>query len=316
MLSVPSAANSLSPESQGPRGGKQPNRPPQRGRLWAIIGMSVLLGLGTAVAMRDARVVSDVRSGSPGLKKSSTGKELHWAKGGVTVYVDESISKLGAGADEAAMQAFGSWVASDQHMPNLSFDTVKGSAAPVQDGKSVVSYAKIAIPGHEHDVAITLTYSDDKTGEIIEADVVVNALYQQAVLKTPDAGTANQAGTDAAQSRKSTHQHESVDCHDRYDLQNVVTHEAGHFFGLGEDMTDATATMFYSIDECETHKRLPKADDIKTMSQLYTSTADPEEVKAGGVRGCSIAGPTKTGLESLWLALWAAVPLLRRRRAR
>jgi hypothetical protein len=81
-------------------------------------------------------------------------------------------------------------------------------------------------------------------------------------------------------------------------------------------MTDANATMFYSIDECETHKRLPKADDIKVMSQLYTLTADPDEVKAGGVRGCSIGGPAKTGFESLWLALWAAVPLLRRRRGR
>jgi hypothetical protein len=322
MLSVPSAANSLSPESQA-QSGKQPNPPQRRRKLWAILAVSALLGVGAAGLVHSrTRVVGQVHSGTAGFKKSSTGKDLHWAKGGVTVYLDDSLTKLGAGADEAVMQAFSSWVASEQRLPNLSFDTVKSSSEPRHDGKSVVSYAKITAPGHEHDVAITLTYSDDQTGEIIEADVIINALYQDAVLTaTNGTSDANAQGEDnkpgdaksVAPSRKSTHTNESVDCRDRYDVQNVVTHESGHFFGLGEEMTDSAATMFYSIDQCETHKRVLKADDIQVMSQLYNATADPEEVKAG-VRGCSFVGAPATGSESCWLALLAALPLLRRKR--
>jgi MYXO-CTERM domain-containing protein len=231
------------------------------------------------------------------------------------------------------MQAFGSWVGSEQRLPNLSFDTVKGSAAPRQDGKSVVSYGKITTPGHERDIALTFTYSDDQTGEIVEADIVVNALYQEAVLKATS-GSVNSAaqaganqndqgqddqgrGATASQSHKSTHVDESFDCRDRYDLQNVVTHESGHFFGLGEDMTDTAATMFYSIDECETHKRLPKADDIKTMSLLYATNADPEEEEATkSVRGCSVVGAPGAGPETWWLLLSAVLPALRRKRRR
>ena len=107
-----------------------------------------------------------MRSGSPGFRATPSGKQIHWAKPSVTVYIDSSVKRLGPMAGEAVMQAFGQWVASDQKLPNLSFDSGKTSTEPKQDGMSTVSYGKITAPGHERDVAITITYSADKTGEI------------------------------------------------------------------------------------------------------------------------------------------------------
>jgi hypothetical protein len=266
-------------------------------------------------------VTSEVRSGSPGFRSTPSGKQIHWTQKAVTIYIDGSLKALGPGADEAVMQAFGQWVGSDQKLPDLSFDTGKTSAEPKQDGMSTVSLAKIQVPGHEHDVAITMTYSNDKTGEIVEADVVLNALYPMGTLtakapsqtnganKNEDDAKGNHQGNSKAHDRD-----ESVDCANRYDAQNVVTHEAGHFFGLGEDMTERNATMFLSIDQCETHKRVLSATDTTAITTLYVANQDPEEAKAGP-RACSF-GVAPAG-ESAWISgLMAGLLLLRRRRAR
>ncbi|HVY29965.1 MAG TPA: matrixin family metalloprotease [Polyangiaceae bacterium] len=262
-------------------------------------------------------VTTEVRSGSPGFRSTPSGKQVHWTQKAVTIYIDSSLKQLGPSADEAVMQAFGQWVGSDPQLPDLSFDTGKTSAEPKQDGMSTVSLAKIQVPGHEHDVAITVTYSNDKTGEIVEADVVLNALYPMGTLTAKAPGASN--GTGKNQNDDKSHDDwrshdESIDCGNRYDAQNVVTHEAGHFFGLGEDMTERKATMFLSIDQCETHKRVLSATDTTAITTLYAANQDPEEATAGR-RACSFGVAPAAG--SAWISgLMAGLLLLRRRRAR
>jgi hypothetical protein len=108
---------------------------------------------------------------------------------------------------------------------------------------------------------------------------------------------------------------ESLDCKNRYDAQNVTTHEAGHFFGLGEDPVEHQATMFQTIAQCETHKRLLAATDVGAVTTLYAKSADPDEAKAGA-RACSFAGVPRSG-GAFWVsASIFAISLLRRRRAR
>jgi hypothetical protein len=234
--------------------------------------------------------------------------------------LDESLGKLGPNASDAVVQAFGQWVASDKRLPDLTFDTGKTSATPVQDGKSTVSYGRITAPGHEHDVAITVSYAADKTGEIIEADIILNALYPMGVLTPKPANSSTDSSPhddkdDHHHSKSTKDREESLDCQNRYDTQNVTTHEAGHFFGLGEDPVERGAAMFQTIAQCETHKRALATTDVGALGTLYAESEDPEEAKAG-TRACSFGGGPASGSASWVSAAFFGLGLARRRRAR
>jgi hypothetical protein len=318
MLSLRSTASTVAPEEQAPPSSQaHPERAPRR-RLWFFPALGALFaGVGLAAVLGGGHVTTEVRSGSPGFRSTPSVKQIHWGKKAVTVYLDSSLKKLGNGGDEAVMQAFGQWVQSDPRLPDLTFDTGKTSAQPKQDGLSTVSYGKIEVPGHERDVAITVTYSNDKSGEILEADVILNAAYPMATLlaraKHDDHG-ANKG--DERGSNKSNSADESMDCQNRYDAQNVVTHEAGHFFGLGEDMVERSATMFLSIDQCETHKRALSLTDTQAITTLYSQNQDSsEDSKTAAARGCSF-GPGLGTPPGGVVALILGLSLLRRRRPR
>jgi len=311
----------VAPEDRAPISIQQAHKPAARRKLWFFGVLSVIAGVAGVNMLRGhTHISADVRSGSPGYRKSPMGKELHWENKAITVYLDSSLQHIGPAANEAVMQAFGQWVASDPRLPDVTFDTGQTSSLPIQDGKSTVSYGRITAPGHEHDVAVTITYANDQTGAIIEADMVLNSLYPVGVLtaKTPTQtvqSTSNGNKQDSSSSKSMLGNSESSDCANRYDAQNVATHEAGHFFGLGEDLTEKRATMFQSIDQCETHKRVLAGTDVTALTTLYAASADPEEAQAGP-RACSFGGvPTGGGAGALSAAIFG-LALLRRRRGR
>jgi hypothetical protein len=110
-------------------------------------------------------------------------------------------------------------------------------------------------------------------------------------------------------------------CQRRYDLQSVATHEAGHFFGLGEDFEAKPATMFYTTGRCETNKRALLTSDESTMSTLYVaSDAQGDDASGDTGKGCGGArighGSTGGAIPLLSLsALLGFVAWRRRRRA-
>jgi hypothetical protein len=85
---------------------------------------------------------------------------------------------------------------------------------------------------------------------------------------------------------------EPAHCDGRYDLESVVAHEVGHFFGLGEDMADAEATMYFRTSRCDLGKRVIGPADAAELAVLYAELPDEsaERAQAGTARGCS-AGP-------------------------
>jgi hypothetical protein len=100
-------------------------------------------------------------------------------------------------------------------------------------------------------------------------------------------------------------------------VQNVMTHEVGHFFGLGEDMEDSSATMYYCTNRCETHKRVLTVADASVMTTLYPEDA-PEtgESKAAGCGGARLARG-QGGARPEWvLVLGVLFAVARRRRSR
>jgi hypothetical protein len=87
-------------------------------------------------------------------------------------------------------------------------------------------------------VALTLLWSNSKTGEIVDVDMEINT------------GTFMFANCDA-----------TTCSHGMIDLQNTITHEAGHLLGLGHSPV-ADSTMFDDTKFGQTGKRTLAPDDI------------------------------------------------------
>jgi hypothetical protein len=200
-----------------------------------------------------------VVSGRPGIKETRAGVHERWSAKELAMTLDPSLDALGPQAKDAVRTAVGSWMSSVDALPRVRFEVGGEHAAAVRDGVNRVVLAPIELAGHERDLAVTIGYADVDSGVIVEADVVFNADYSFVT------GTG-----------KCTHD---------YDLTSVATHEMGHFFGLGDDMTDETTTMYFRTGRCETHKRILADADREVITSLYEEPEAPPE-DATSNRGC------------------------------
>lgn len=250
-------------------------------------------------------------NGAPKEKTTDRGKPERWANAPVSVKLDASLQKLGPGASSAVQAGFGAWLETDASLPPVTFDTTSGAKPGLEpDGVNAVLFAPIELAGHKKDLALTVSFVDAETGRILESDIVINSKKPFAVLgggASPHHGDDDDDGFDA---------HEAPGCDGAYDLQSVVAHEAGHFFGLGEDHEDPATTMFYKTGKCELRKRDLEPPDRTVMVSLYRHPA-PESAAAdtgGGCGGASVARQDAPLWQvALMLALTAAAWVRRRR---
>jgi hypothetical protein len=298
----------------------KPAKTPRAKRTWPWVAGGLVVGLGLAglVMSRGAHEPSKAPvvsiNGTPQLKQSLSGEAQRWATDAqISVLIDPSLDSLGSGASDAVINAFGTWLGSGANLPKLQFETrpvAKSKVAPgkvAQDGVSSVVYAPITIPGHKDDLAITIGYSDANTGRIVEADVVINSAKSFAVL---DSRKKRGAKDDDDKDDDKDDDADASHCGNRYDLQNVITHEVGHFFGLGEDGDDLNATMFFKTGKCELMKRDLEPLDTSTMAGLYVQ--DTRSSEAETAAGCAVAA---AGSERGWGPLGALVLMLMVRNA-
>lgn len=114
----------------------------------------------------------------------------------------------------------------------------------------------------------TITYNAD-TGEIFDADMEINATG------------GNLTITDAVPPNG-------------FDLASVVTHEAGHFFGLAH-ATDSRATMFASYKPGTSALRSLTQDDVDGVCAIYPTSSIrsvDETVAPGGQLAAAACDPT------------------------
>jgi hypothetical protein len=102
-----------------------------------------------------------------------------------------------------------------------------------------------------------------------------------------------------------------------FDIQNTMTHEAGHTLGLAHS-TDPDATMFATAPEGETSKRTLGSDDIQGICDIYpkgtrtlTCADDPITLTESGSSNGHSCSSAPGGILGL-----LAFMLLRRRSAR
>jgi MYXO-CTERM domain-containing protein len=111
-------------------------------------------------------------------------------------------------------------------------------------------------------LARTRTWSDHTTGVVNDSDIAINSAGHvfSAVKDAPDTDGAGFA-----------------DDNTPYDLISVLTHEAGHFYGL-DHTSDPTAVMWWQIGKGEVRRQL-RPDDIAAICAIYppdrVTTCDP-----------------------------------------
>jgi hypothetical protein len=277
---------------------------------WACAGLLLSLVPVAVLSQRESskpQLTRHILHGAAEIKRAPNGDQVRWRRSKTEIRIDASIDRYGPRAREAVQRAFGTWLELGTHTPELVFDTASATKLSLDpDGKNSVLVAPITLPGHENDLAITLAFWDERTGSIAEADIVINAKVAFEVLEAhPD---------DDAHRGENVQEHRGCAA-SAYDLQNVLTHEVGHFMGLGEEMVEDGASMFYRSHRCETQKRTLATSDEHSVVTLYDAPASEDESEAQAA-SCAFNGHAPSSNDGLSLMACAGLAAMAFRRRR
>jgi predicted Zn-dependent protease len=213
-----------------------------------------------------------------------------WQQDSVLVYVDSSLGWLGPGAFEAVQAAAHTWQEAEPNLPLIEVRPLRDeerSGMMSRSDRNIVSFSPAGAPEAKGALAITIAASEAASHAMVDAHIVINGEHRFGVFGTPR--------TDAP----------------AYDLQNVLTHEFGHFLGLGENYTDTESTMYVESARGETKKRDLEPADVSAIAGLYPTS----QAEASGCGGAQIAAGGSAPVAWRWLGL-AVVALVGLRRSR
>ncbi len=180
------------------------------------------------------------------------GQNLSWRTNisAINIYLNTQNS-YGLGSDSIKTEVLNAANAWGQYIP-MSLHIFETSDAPVAGRNDIYFSSNSMFFSDAGVVAVTQVSYKDTTGEILEADVVVNN-----ATVTP---TLNQAGL--------------------YFLGNTITHEMGHFVGLGHSQF-LHSTMFYKLNYGQYQM---SEEDVSSIRTIYSPGTHP------GIRGSVIGG--------------------------
>jgi hypothetical protein len=233
----------------------------------------------------------------------SSGQTVRWHRSAVTFVVDPTMFDRGTLRDPMRLvaQSASAWQGNG-HVPR--FEVRAGDLGePGYDPERADNTSGIALYKHNFPqrfdravLALTLLTRNSVTGEIVDADVIVDAERNRfAELAGP--GLVGLPGAPN-------------------DYQNVITHEFGHVLGLVEDPDHPDSTMYPSSQPGEVTKRELAAVDRESAARAYAAPPTFVEEFVGGCGGARVT-PRLGGYGALGLTAIAlfAIAATRRRRA-
>jgi outer membrane protein assembly factor BamB len=176
---------------------------------------------------------------------------------------------------DAVQRAFATWDAVDTADTSSDFVGLTNARPNDDDGMTVIGFSNE--PDEDRTLGATSFLIDTLTGEIVEAEIFLNAAFDWSV---------------AANGQT-----------DHFDVESIALHEIGHLFGLGHSALGETellsggrrviaaeAVMFpIAFSAGSTQGRTLKADDIAGISDIYPNTEFRRE------RGSVSGRVTKSG---------------------
>ena len=116
------------------------------------------------------------------------------------------------------------------------------------DFRNVITWGR-AQPGV---VAYAIIWYDSSTGEIVDADMVLNSYYKWGIADGDESTT---------------------DFKGKFDIRNIVTHEAGHWCGLDDlyDSKYSAMTMYGYTSYGEEMKRTLEPGDVAGVQEIYAN---------------------------------------------
>lgn len=191
-----------------------------------------------------------------------SGDSVRWHRRSVPFVIDPSAYDAQSMPEPAAVMAR-AWSAWSPVRDTPAFEVQAGRLGPIgydpvrrENNVSGVTVFRAAFPNPlTHPVlAVTILSRDESTGEILDADILVDAQHNR--FAGLDArGMMGVAGAPN-------------------DWQNVLTHEAGHALGLSEDPMAPTATMFPTSPPGEVAKRDLDSEDLASAGRAYSTTIE------------------------------------------
>jgi hypothetical protein len=167
---------------------------------------------------------------------------LIWRKTTIEVVVDMSAAPEQARNPSAVRMGFNTWTAAG--VPHrVAFKPAHGKVHAGNDGTNAVVWQDDEWDFGREVVATTVSTFERESGFVVDSDIIFNAVDHRWTNHPTPGG-------------------------DAYDVQNVIAHEAGHFFGLGHSSGDAEATMYPTTPPGETKKRSLANDDIDGIVAL------------------------------------------------
>lgn len=215
------------------------------------------------------------------LRTNTSGTVLVWSSQVIKLEINTSNVPQVGGAADAVRAGVLTWTSNGvPHKVNFK-ETQQSSVS--SDKRNVVQWVGSEWTYGKEVVGMTITMYKQSSGFVTETDIVLNARDHTWAVDPPQ-GSGH------------------------YDIQNVVTHEAGHLFGMGHSAVQ-DSTMFATTPVEETAKRSLDADDRAGIAALIqeinsrkpTKTDAPEPVVTAiekqtsplpdrNTIGCSVGG--------------------------
>ena len=165
---------------------------------------------------------------------------------------------------DAAARAFATWQGVPSASVSATFTGFTSAEPGDEDNQNTLGFA--SRPELSRVLGSTSYLIDDTTGEILEADIFVNAVFPWSVSASGEAG--------------------------KFDLEAIILHETGHLFGLGHSalgetelvagggrrLIAAQSVMFpITFGTGIVTDRVPRPDDVAGLAEVYPASGAATE---------------------------------------